>query len=123
MSYAIFKHSDALFMSPYSEDRLASLSNTNISLIMYICVLIASKYSQIDDNLVRVFEIEKDSKYQYNYKNITRCEIKVLEELNWAFMVQTPTTYTNLFFSAGVVFSDDRLNGLVMSKQPLSKEK
>lgn len=123
LSYAIFKHSDALFMGPYSEERLSTLSRSKFDLVMYTCALIASKVSEIDDNWIRIYEIEKDSKYQFAYKIITKWEVKILEELNWSFMIQTPLTYLNLFLSSGVLFSDDSIEDIRLQEYTKDIEK
>lgn len=60
---------------------------------------------------MRIFELEKEFKYKYTFKNITTCENRILEELNWNVFVQTPYHYINLFLSGGVLFTDDEIEG------------
>ncbi|CAI2373742.1 unnamed protein product [Moneuplotes crassus] len=105
---AIFKKSDALFMKTDSEPRLRSLINTSLELIALTCLLIATKVHEIDCTCLRIYELEKESKYMYTYKNITKCEGRILEEINWNTYIQTPLDYTNLYLTAGVLFTNDK---------------
>ena len=111
LSYAIFQKSDALFMTARSEDRLKSLKNSKLELIALTWVLLACKFYERDENLVRIFELEKEFKYKYTFKNITTCENRILDELNWNVFVQTPNHYINLFLSGGILFTDDEIEG------------
>lgn len=105
LAYAIFKKSDALFMTSGSKERLERFDS--FQLIAITCLLIASKFTETDQTCLRIYELEKEYRYQYTFKNITSCEQKILEEINWNTFVQTPYHYVNLFLSAGVLFSDD----------------
>ena len=71
LAYAIFKKSDPLFMTSDSEGRLQSLANTNLELIALTCMLIATKYVEKDETCLRIYELEKEYKYKYTFKNIT----------------------------------------------------
>lgn len=104
-----FQYSDHLTLTSKSIQRLSSLRNSKIDLAAATWILIASKVHEIDNNLIRIYEIEKEMKYKYTYKNITWCEAKIYEELNWNLIVQTPYHYVNLFISAGVLFTDDTI--------------
>lgn len=50
-------------------------------------------------------------RYRYTFKNLTNCEQKILEELNWNTLIQVPFHYLNLFVSAGILFTDDKVEG------------
>jgi hypothetical protein len=103
--YAIFQKSDSLFMTTGSKERLERLDS--LPLVAITCLLIASKFEETDENCLRIHELEKEYKYKYTFKNITSCEQKILEEINWNTFIQTPYYYINLYFSSGVLFSDD----------------
>jgi len=102
-------------MTSLSEERLQSLVNTSFELIALTCLLISTKIHETDLTCLRIFELEKEFRYKYTFKNFTTCEQRILEEMNWCTYVQTPLDYTNLFMSAGILFTDDtyEINGKV----------
>ena len=102
-----FISSNAVELNLKSKDRLISLKNSKLELIAVTWALIASKVHEIDDKIIRIFDIEKSMKYKYTFKNITHWEQKVWEELNWNLFIQTPYHYIDLFLSAGILFTDD----------------
>ena len=102
-----FQLSNAIEVNKNSKERLISLKNSKLELLTITCALIASKVHEIDDKLIRIFELEKFMKYKYTYNNITHCEAKILDEINWNLVIQTPYHYINLYISAGVLFTDD----------------
>lgn len=72
LSYAIFQNADALFMTADSKERIQSIKNSKLQLVAITCLLIACKFYEKDENLVRIFELEKAVRYKYTYKNFTR---------------------------------------------------
>lgn len=58
-------------MTPKSIERLNSLGNSKLQLVAITCALIASKWQEIDSSIIRIFELEKEFRYKYTFKNIT----------------------------------------------------
>ena len=106
-NYNPFRSSTTYETESRTVQRLSTLRNSKLDLASATWALIASKIHEIDDNLIRIYEIEKEMKYKYTFKNITNWEQKIYEELNWNLFIQTPYHYANLFISAGVLFTDD----------------
>lgn len=69
--------------------------------------MLAAKFNERDENLVKISELQKECKYNFTFKNITSCETKIIQELKWNLLIQTPLHYVKLFYSAGVVFTSD----------------
>lgn len=103
----MFQKSDPLFLKPSSSERLKSLSNTSAELIAITCLLISTKIHEIDLTCLRIYELEKEFRYKYTFKNITTCEHRILEEINWNAYVQTPLDFVNLYITGGILFEDD----------------
>jgi hypothetical protein len=95
------------FYGKDTSNRVKALTTVKKELLMITWLLVAAKFNERDENLVHIGELQKECKYTFTYKNITSCEAKILQELNWNMMIQTPLHFIKLFYSTGVVFASD----------------
>lgn len=98
---------DSIYFGKDSSMRIKALTTIKKELLMISCLLIAAKFNERDENLVKINELQKECKYTFTFKNITSCEAKILQELRWSMLIQTPLHYVKLFYSTGVVFASD----------------
>ena len=68
---------------------------SNKYLLAAACVLLASKFYEIDDNLIMINDIQKEFKEQIKlmYEEVTRTEIYVLGHLEWNLFRTMPIDY------------------------------
>lgn len=97
----------SVYFGKDTSSRVKVLSTVKKELLLMSCLLIAAKFNERDENLVKINELQKECKYNYTFKNITSCEAKILQELKWNLSLQTPLHYVMLFYSSGVIFSSD----------------
>jgi len=74
---------------------------------MITCLLIANKFNEKDEDLIKIADLRKEAKNDYTYKKIVSWEAKILQELKWNMMLQTSIHYMQYFNSAGIIFSSD----------------
>lgn len=51
--------------------RVKALTSVKKELLMISCLLIAAKFNERDENLVKITELQKECKYSFTFKNIT----------------------------------------------------
>ena len=101
------------------------------------CLLLASKFDEIDDNIplisefTRAHSIIKDrldaeytpkarskSRTDLKYADITKCEMTLLNILNWNLNTLTPLHFVQNYVFQGIVFSNDTLAQSETSTSP-----
>jgi hypothetical protein len=73
-----------------------------------MCLLLASKYDELDDHIPMIRDLQKLSKYLFTYKECQAEEGWILAGLNWNLMNITPMHIVEALLGLGVVFEDDR---------------
>ena len=74
-------------------------------LLAVVCILMSSKFFEIDDNLVAIQELQhfmKESKeidrhYRISYEEVTRSEVHALERLQWDLFRILPVDFAELY--------------------------
>lgn len=98
----------SIYYGKDTSPRVKALASVKKELLMISWLLIAAKFNERDENLVKINELQKEWKNSFTYKNIISWESKILEELKWNLLIQTPLHYMKLFFYVGVVFESDQ---------------
>ena len=88
--------------------RVKALTSVKKELLMISWLLIAAKFNERDENLVKINEIQKEWKNSFTFKNIVSWESKILQELKWNLLIQTPLNYMKLFSCTSVTFESDQ---------------
>ena len=91
------------------------------------CLLLASKFDEIDDNIplisefTRAHSIIKDrleaefvgtsakARVSLTFANISKCELSLLNILNWNLNTLTPLHFVHNYVYQGIVYSNDTL--------------
>lgn len=73
-------------------------------------LMLASKYDEIDDNIpfIRNFRAVS-SKANFSWDQVTGCETRILNYLNWDLVSLSPENFTTALLSFGIVFSEDNI--------------
>lgn len=76
-----------------------------------ICLLLSSKFDELDDNIPLIRELQKilAPKVIY-YDDVLKAENDVLQKLNWDLFKLTPLHFVQNLIGQGVVYSNDRLS-------------
>lgn len=98
----------SVYFGKDTSPRIKALTSVKKELLMISWLLIAAKFNERDENLVKINELQKEWKNSFTFKNITSWESKILQELKWNLLIQTPLHYMKLFLYAGVVFESDQ---------------
>jgi hypothetical protein len=71
------------------------------------CVILASKFYEIDDNLIMICDLQKELKIQSQtklvYEEVQRTEIEILNKLDWNLFRASPLDYVQTFMQIGLV--------------------
>lgn len=59
---------------------------------------------------LRLKNYRKNANIILHGNNITTCEAKIIKEMNWNMLLQTPLHFVKLFYCTGVIFSSDMYN-------------
>jgi len=73
-----------------------------------MCLLLASKYDELDDHIPMVRDFQKLSRYLFTHKECLIEEEAILTGLNWSLMSITSMHFLQSLLGMGVVFEDDR---------------
>ena len=75
------------------------------------CLLLASKFDEIDDNIPLIRDLQKVCAKQrvVGYEEMLKAEQAVLFKLNWDLFKITPMHFLQNLLGQGVVFSNDRV--------------
>ena len=78
------------------------------NLLAITCLLLASKFYEIDDNLVMSSDVQRKFKrLNLKYTEYQRAELQVLEKHNWDMHVTTILDYVHVFLSLGIIQNTD----------------
>ena len=88
--------------------RIKALTSVKKELLMISCLLIAAKFNERDENLIKINDLQKECKNSFTFKNIISWEAKILQELKWNLLIQTPLHYLKIFSWTGVTFESDQ---------------
>ena len=73
----------------------------NEYLLASTCVILASKFYEIDDNLIMICDLQKELKNQNHvkliYEEVQRTEIELLNKLEWNLLRASPLDYVHAF--------------------------
>lgn len=86
-----------------------SIMQMNEFVLAGTCLLLASKFYEIDDNLIMMSEIASFMKIHYKFQGIEikRCELQVLQSLNWDLTALNPLDYLQIYLKLGILYSDE----------------
>lgn len=79
----------------------------NKQLLAATCVLLASKFYEIDDNLILSDDIQRKVDKKVTYEDLTRAELQVLDKLEWNLLRVMPLDFVQAFTRLGQVQNDD----------------
>lgn len=74
-----------------------------------MCLLLASKYDELDDYIPMIRDFQKLSRYEFAYKDCQEEEEAVLRQLNWSLGFITPYHIIESLIQQGVIFEDDKI--------------
>ncbi|CDW90074.1 UNKNOWN [Stylonychia lemnae] len=80
-----------------------------LALKAQMCLLLASKYDELDDRIPMIRDFQKLARYEFAYKECKDEEELVLNQLNWNLQFLTPVHSIQSLQSLGIVFEDDRI--------------
>lgn len=90
------------------------------TLLAATCVILASKFYEIDDNLIMICDLQKElksqNKFKLVYQDVQRTEIELLNKLEWNLLRASPIDFVHAFIQIGVVQSNDILDGISIDK-------
>lgn len=73
-------------------------------------LFLASKYDELDKNIPYIPDFSKiSSRANYSWDEVTQCESKFLNLLNWDLVVICPLYFISTFVEYGVLFEDDKI--------------
>ena len=76
------------------------------------CLLLASKFDELDDNIPLIREFQRIAKTKdFTYEDVTKCEVHLLRLLCWDLFKLTPLHFVQNVLGQGVVFSNDKSFG------------
>ena len=73
-----------------------------------MCLFLASKYDELDDNIPLLKDFLKLTNNKFTYEEAIKCESYLLGVLNWDLMVVTPLHYLYNYLYQGVIFAEDK---------------
>ena len=80
----------------------------NKSLLAATCLLLASKFYEIDDNLILSDDFTRKVDKRITYETLTRSELFVLNKLKWNLLHVMPIDYIQIAFKLGLVQKSDQ---------------
>jgi len=88
-------------------------------------LFLASKYDELDRNIPYIKEFGKvSSRAKYSYSEVTKCEEKFLNLLNWDLISLCPKYFLSAILANGIIFKDDIIDKFAQRASPeLLKEK
>jgi len=103
-----------------------------ISIYLTTCFLIASKYDEIDDQLVFINDVKKyyQSKHQYQsliptYTEIVETERHLMNFFGWDLGFVMPIHFVEMFLANGILFESEYSQSITKNKitaEALSKK-
>ena len=104
------------------------MSERTLSIFTTTCFLIASKYDEIDDQLVFINDVQKYyEKIQEfkgiipNYNDIVDCERFVLQYFGWDLGFILPIHFVEMFLANGVLYEIEQNKNIIKTKETASK--
>jgi len=100
---------------------MASIQHMNpksVNLILTTCFLTASKYDEIDDQLVFINDVQKyynryDSNHNHSWTEIVETERMLMNFFHWDLGFVLPIHFIEMFLANGVLFeSEDIQSGM-----------
>lgn len=94
-------------------DHILSLKEYHQSkyqLIALTCLILASKYDELDVNIPFPEDFARIAKLPFHNYVIAQCEMLVLDILNWKLKVSTTYSIGNCLLSQGVLFDNDNID-------------
>ena len=75
------------------------------------CLLLASKFDELDDNIPLIRELQKICAKQriIAYDEVIKAEVTVLFKLNWDLFKLTPMHFLQNLIGQGIVFNNDKV--------------
>eukprot|EP00357_Protocruzia_adherens_P018599 CAMPEP_0114991358 /NCGR_PEP_ID=MMETSP0216-20121206/11322_1 /TAXON_ID=223996 /ORGANISM="Protocruzia adherens, Strain Boccale" /LENGTH=423 /DNA_ID=CAMNT_0002354665 /DNA_START=91 /DNA_END=1362 /DNA_ORIENTATION=+ len=86
-----------------------SIPRQQLQLYAICCILLASKFEEIEDDVPSLRTLYRCSNGAFNVQTIRETEIVLAQLLGWKIKSTTPIHYIDFFLSQGVVFSEDKL--------------
>ena len=76
-----------------------------------VCLLMASKYDELDDNIPMVKDFIKINKNSFIYEEFIEEEGRILDLINWRLIAVTPLHFVTAFLGLGIIFENDKYFG------------
>ena len=107
--------------------KIAVFRDHSLDAVSMTCLLLASKFDEIDDNIPLISEFTrahsivrdrleaefagKKSKFRSDltFRDISKCELTLLNILKWSLNTLTPLHFVQNYVYQGIVFSNDTL--------------
>lgn len=81
-------------------------------MLLSTCLLMASKFSEIDDNLLQTADIQDYLKPYTNirFHDITRSELIILDMMKWSMHRVMPNEFVQIFNKIGLLTENDSIH-------------
>lgn len=105
---------------------LQQMSPKAVTLVMTTCFLIASKYDEIDDQLVFINDVQKyftkiGAAHSPSWTDVVECERSLMNFFNWDLGFVLPVHYVEMFLANGVLFESEEIASSQKTKQTAKK--
>eukprot|EP00347_Sterkiella_histriomuscorum_P013562 403364240 len=98
---------DMLLQTPVNE----KVRDKHMNLKAQMCLLLASKFDELDDYIPMIRDFQKLARYEFSYRECKDEEEAVLRQLGWSLGFITPYHILDSLISQGVIFEDDKIRG------------
>jgi hypothetical protein len=88
-------------------------SEENYLLYQLTCSMVASKYDELDDNVMLIRDLRgyatrvMDAKSTPSFDDIVECERRLMVKLDWNLMILQPIHFLKAFLANGVLFEKE----------------
>lgn len=102
------------------DQKVLQTEQSNLALVMATCMMLASKFDEIDDNITLIKDIQDFTRKNPNffgsisssremlYTEIVSCEKRLLRFFEWDLHYVMPIHFIKSFLVNGIVFGADR---------------